>query len=212
MEQVLVIQPYLALLKDIITIASLITAGIVAIKGLRTWRHQLRGTADYELAKRILKATYRLRDALQTVRNPLIPAGEIDSAIKEMQIDIKSPEERFGKAVIGAVYQQRWKYVQECYQALEVEALEAETLWGPGAREAILAIRENVNSLLAALHLYLRDEMQPHGHRILDDAGRESVERIVFSMSSNPAEDKYLGKLEAAIGQIEKIVRPRLIR
>ena len=70
-EILLACQPYVTLVKDIITIASLTAAAIIAGMGLYTWKNQLIGTAEYELAKRILKATYRLRDTLENVRNPI---------------------------------------------------------------------------------------------------------------------------------------------
>jgi hypothetical protein len=204
------IQTYLSFAKDIFTIASLAIAGFVAIKGLQTWRHQLKGTADYELSKRLLKATYRLRDALQSARNPLMLAGEIVYAIKETHLDVKPEDKNFHAASTAAVYQVRWKPVQEAYQALELEVLEAEVIWGPDARAATTAIRKNINSLSTALSLYLAD-MQPNGPRMLNAETRDTFERIVFSMVA-PEEDKYWKELNSAVYGIEEVARPHLIR
>jgi hypothetical protein len=210
-EWITVHQPFLTFLKDLFTIASLTIAAAVAIMGLRTWRRQLKGTANYELAKRLLKATYQLRDALQAVRSPLMMAGEIAHAIKEAQLAIKPGDDNYHADGNAAVYQLRWKPVVEAYQALEVEAVEAEALWGSEARAATTAIRKSINSLSAALDLYLRD-MQPHGARILDNASRETFQRIVYSVSQNPDEDSYLHDLTAAIASIEAFAKPHLTR
>lgn len=205
------IQPYLSFFKDLFTIISLAIAGIVAIKGLQTWRHQLKGTANYELAKRILKATYRLRDTLQSVRSPLMLAGEISHAMKEAQLDVKPSDEDYHATSTAAVYQQRWKPVIEAYQALELEAVEAEAIWGPEARAATTSIRKSINSLSTALDLYLRD-LQPRGPRILDNLSRDTFQRIVFSMANTPEEDRYLKELISAVNAIEEIARPYLTR
>jgi len=205
------IQPYISVIKDLITIISLTVAGVVAIKGLQTWRDQLKGTANYELAKRVLKATYRLRDALQYVRNPLILAGEFSHAVKEAQLEVSPSDEDYHAKSTAAVYQLRWKPVFEAYKDLELEAVEAETLWGQEARDATNSIRKSINSLSTALDFYLRD-MQPHGPRILDNLTRDTYEKIVYSFSNNPEEDPYLNELNLSIRAIEEIARPYLTR
>ncbi len=56
------------LLKDIALIAAAIIAIYVGIKGLGTWRRQLRGNTEYTLAKNVLTAIYELREAISSVR------------------------------------------------------------------------------------------------------------------------------------------------
>jgi hypothetical protein len=205
------IQLYLTFTKDLVTIISLIIAAVVAINGLHTWRNQLKGTAEYELAKRILKATYILRDALQAVRSPLIHHSETAHAIKEANLEIDPSDERYHVTSTAAVYNLRWKPVVEAYKALELESVEAEVLWGPKSRETTSTIRTSINSLSAALDLYLRD-MQPQGPRMLDNVGRLRFERIIFSMFQTPDEDPYLNDLNAAVRKIEELARPHLAR
>ena len=76
-------QIYASIAKDVITAGAAITAAVVAVKGLRAWKKQLRGKTDYELARRCLKAVYRVRDAIRMVRNPLQSSEEIAVAVKE---------------------------------------------------------------------------------------------------------------------------------
>jgi hypothetical protein len=205
------IQPYVSIVKDIATIASLAIAAIVAIKGLQTWRRQLQGTADYDLAKRLLKAAYRLRDSLQAVRNPFMSAGEIQHAMKEAGLEFKPTDEQFNAASTAAAYQLRWKPVVEAYQALELEVIEAEALWGPSAKSAIIAIRKTVNSLSVAIDLTLRD-MQPGARGILDNESRQTFQRILYSISHKPEDDAFLKELTDATAEMEAIARPYLKR
>jgi len=50
--------------KDLVLMAAAIVASYVGIKGLGSWRRQLRGNAEYQLAKNILAAIYELREAV----------------------------------------------------------------------------------------------------------------------------------------------------
>jgi len=205
------IQPYLAFIKDIFTIISLVIAGVVAIIGLRTWRYQLKGTANYDLAKRLLKATYKIRDALQSVRNPFITDGEFSYAMKEKHLDIKPSDDNFHAASVSAVYQLRWQPVVEAYQSLELEAIEAEAVWGSDVRKKTDAFKKNVNSLFVAIDFYLRD-IQPNSPRMLDNVSRIDNQRIMYSITDKPEEDAYLVELTANVNVIEELAKPYLVR
>ncbi|MGA2505239.1 MAG: hypothetical protein ABSG01_14225 [Anaerolineales bacterium] len=197
------IQPYISLVKDLVTIASIGIAGYVALRGLQAWRDQLKGTSDYQLAKRLLKATYQLRNALQRVREPFIKPGEFAYAVKEAQLDIKSSDKDFHAASTAAVYQMRWKPVVEASQALDLEALEAETVWGPDVRAAITTIWINVNTLNNALGAFLEDMGSPF--LTLDEEYRKHFRSIVYSVTDDPENDPYLKSLTSAIKVIEEI-------
>ena len=204
------IQPYISLVKDFVTIASIGIAGYVALRGLQTWRDQLKGTANYELAKRLLKATYQLRDALQSVRNPFIVPGEFAYAVKELKLDIKPSDKDSHAKSTAAVYQMRWKPVVEASQALALEALEAETVWGPKVRAAITTVWKNVNTLNLALDAFLEDMQSPFAK--IDEATRAYYRKIVYSVIAEPDEDPYLKELNPAIEAIEEIARPHITK
>jgi hypothetical protein len=59
----------MAALRELVLIAASSIAAVVALLGLRTWKKQLKGRTDYELARRLLKSAYAVRDALQIVRH-----------------------------------------------------------------------------------------------------------------------------------------------
>jgi hypothetical protein len=75
--------------KDVATAGAAIVAAVVAVLGLRAWRRQLRGQTQYELARRLLRAVYRVRDEIQGVRNPVIMASEFETARHETQFPPK---------------------------------------------------------------------------------------------------------------------------
>jgi hypothetical protein len=205
------IQLYVSLLKDLVTIVSLSVGVFVAVRGINTWRHQLMGTADFDLAKRLLTATYRLRNALESVRNPLITAEEFANAIKETHLDIKPEDPNFRAASTASVYEIRWRPVVEAYQAIELEAVEAEAIWDKEARTATSTIRKSVITLYNALGQVLED-MQSQTTPFPDKQSLEANRRIVFSMALEPDKDPFLKELNPAINAIEDLARPHLVR
>lgn len=58
--------------KDVFSIIGTIGAITIGIVGLTTWRRQLRGTSEYELAKKAILVTYEVEHAIQSVRNPML--------------------------------------------------------------------------------------------------------------------------------------------
>jgi hypothetical protein len=64
------IQQYVTLIKDVLTAIAAVGAASIGLLGLATWRKQLKGRTEYELARRLLVAVYRIRNAVSYLRNP----------------------------------------------------------------------------------------------------------------------------------------------
>jgi hypothetical protein len=84
-----------ALVGAVSALAGAIIAGI----GLRTWRHELRGRVEYDLARRVLKGVLELRNEIQQIRNVFSTecpdtrwerldrkAGELDLSLVEAKV------------------------------------------------------------------------------------------------------------------------------
>lgn len=78
----------------VIAVATL--AGLViAALGLRTWRVQLAASADFDLARRLLLEVYRLRDALEYVRDPMMLVQEAAGADPNVPWEVSAYERRW---------------------------------------------------------------------------------------------------------------------
>ena len=99
--------------KDLILAGAGIVATVVATKGLSTWLRQLRGSADFECARSLFKAAYKVRDALQACRSPFIYAGEFPPEYHEGGLK-KTVEQDFRG--MEFVYRNRWNPVAEAMQ------------------------------------------------------------------------------------------------
>ena len=111
-----------------ITAISAIIIAAFAIYGIREWKRQMKGKTNYEIARRYLKASLNLRNAILYVRNPFIPVSEMQEALKEHGLDSVEYSDHVKTNI--AVYSRRWKKVQEAWTNLEAELLDAETSWG----------------------------------------------------------------------------------
>jgi hypothetical protein len=114
--------------KDVIVGVAAIVASVVAVKGLSTWRRQLRGEIDYNLARRLLQIAYRYRDAIDGVRNPVMVLSTEMPAPPEEKARTMSAEQIlfYGRS---KAYENRWDRVVQARALLYPELLEAEALW-----------------------------------------------------------------------------------
>lgn len=119
---------WVAIGKDVALGAAAAVGASVALRGLDTWRRQLRGSVEYELARRLLRCTYRWREAIKSVRRPMVWAYEMPAPPKEDRETMSEEEvHHYGYAM---AYQNRWEKVVEARDELQTELLEAEALWG----------------------------------------------------------------------------------
>lgn len=199
-------QQVLIIVKDVTTIVSLGIASIVAIWGLTTWKRQLKGTANYEVAKRLLMATYKLRNSLRAVRNPLILASEKNHALREINSDVKPTEENFNFECTRAVYQIRWKPVIDAIDNLEISSLEAEAIWGPSIINEIVEIKKKPQELFVALYMYLQD-LDPRSLPLFDNVSRIKFEQILYESYDPKNMDTYSKELNNAVTNLERKVK-----
>jgi hypothetical protein len=112
MPNIETIQAYVTLAKDIITGLAAIAAAYVAFVGLQTWKRQLTANAEYQLARRVLVAVYKVSDAINNCR---IFASEMDSEVVD---------------VTQKIHDSKFDKLDEEQASLDVELLEAEAVWG----------------------------------------------------------------------------------
>src|SRR5262245_49719602 len=62
---------------DGLTAPAAIAALVIAIVGARGWLRQLRGQSEFDVARRVLRTVYHIRDGLELVRNPLMTPSEV---------------------------------------------------------------------------------------------------------------------------------------
>ncbi len=79
------VQPFLTALRDIVTIGAAIIAGYVGWNGLQSWQRQLIGKTRYEVAGRVIRSVYDVREAAIAIRSPLVYHSESDESRRELE-------------------------------------------------------------------------------------------------------------------------------
>jgi hypothetical protein len=198
------LQFYVSLIRDIITGISALIVAIVAVIGLGTWKKQLKGKTEYEIAQKLLRAVYRVRRAINVIRNPFIGVAEIREAMNEANM-VYDPGAHVNNALNHElVFQKRWRGVLDAFVDMDAYGLEAETLWGQVVHERLQPLRQSANELYRNIMMLLT-------HLNNQELNNNSPEirriRELIYISPN---DTFGRDFNDAVTQIEIFLKPKL--
>jgi hypothetical protein len=200
---------YVPLVKDISLSLAAIVGAYVALRGLSTWNRQLKGGVEYELTRRILKITYRLREAIKGVRNPVMWAGEMPSPDPQNAATMSHEQIRFYG--MSKAYQQRWDKVSAVRADLQTELLEAEALWENKLHGLFEPLFKLQHELFVTVHFHVmacNPEEEIETRKAMSDIGRKRRD-ILYDLSGE-TEDEFSKDLAQAIKSIEAFLKPHL--
>lgn len=185
---------------------------LVAITGLKTWNRQLKGSVEYELTRRLLKCTYRLREAVKEVRHPMMFPEE-----QKIPREVESTMHLTGKELKHAgllhAYQTRWSKISSAQDDLHTELLEAEVVWGREiytAFEPLFNLHKelfaDIQSYLAVADPSLNEQSLIAWHQI-----REGRRSVLYDMMG-AVDDPFSDEVNAATAAIESFLKPHLAK
>lgn len=194
-------------LKDVVVVAAPATGAIVAVKGLSTWRRQLKGQSDYNLAKDVLINLYKYRDALFFVRHPLLTGAELQLPENVDEKELKYAEANYLRTVTA--YQNRWDKVVEVRSKLQANIVEIEALWNADLALQLKKIFAHEQDLMFNISCFLRvknpsiyeeDKKFDREHldsKMLYDTLKDETDifRAAFKNTLTPLEDALRAKL-----------------
>lgn len=197
---------FLPLIKDIVLICTGGVAVYVGLRGLDAWRRQLYGQTEYDLGKRILRSTYRVREAIHGVRHPFLQYSR-DPDLPEDKLKKLSDKEKEWHALAQA-YQKRWQPLSDAKAELDAELLEAEAVWGVEIREKFGSLDGLITELFLAIEYYL-DVRNPNVQEEWTPEERKESREIMYARGSK---DKFKGRLDAVLKDIEAVLKPHIAR
>jgi len=148
---------YITVFKDVcLSVAAIVTAS-VAIYGLRSWKKELSGKANFEVARGLIRSTYRLRDEISYGRSPFTSAHEFPKGYDPLN---KAPEKE--AEAWSHVFTNRWKPIAEAVQEFDAQTLEAEALWGSDIKDMSFELRRCATTLRVAMEAVVSNEASPY--------------------------------------------------
>lgn len=171
----------------ILGVAAAVTAW-VAVRGLNKWHQEMAGKHQYDAARGLVKAAYKLRNEIQMCRSPFFRGAEFGG---------NEGAEGWRKA-----YEGRFTPVLTCLEEFEAAALEAESIWGSSVRDKADAIRSCVGELYAAIEAVL-DDKRVNGENFKADPDFGKRMRATVSAGRDDASNPLNQKLASAVKGIE---------
>lgn len=195
-------------IKDVcLSMAAIVTA-TVAIYGLKSWKKELNGKANFEVARGLIRATYKLRDEISYSRNPFTSAHEFPKGYDPLQ---KTPEKE--AEAWSYVFTNRWKPIAEAVQEFDTQTLEAEALWGSDIKNKAFELRRCANTLRAAMEEMVSNEASGNRHFKSDEEfGKKIKAEVSAGWGRSEDKNELSERIDNSIKQIEKEVRPHLSR
>lgn len=199
-------------IKEVVVTMAALVGVLIAALGLRSWKQEMKGRADWELARRYLRGLYTVRDAIHALRMPFMSAGEMSAALARERDATRTADESStataAAEAMHAAYEMRWAPLQKAWSDLMVEKAEAEALWGSEAANVTEPLAKVVRELQANLGMYLR--YKSGRWRGMKDEQVDKVERVVFGIPDDHGRDDFGDSLADAIAATEAFIRPKL--
>ena len=199
---------FVSVIKDILlSIAAIVTAS-VAIIGLRSWKKELSGKASFEVARGLIRATYKLRDEINYGRSPFTHANEFPD-----DYDPRNKTEEKEAKAWAYIFTNRWKPIAEAILEFDANVLEAEALWGGEIKDKTSELKRCAHNLRASMESYVRNEASGGRNFESNNSLSERIHSEIWSGWGDEGEtDKLSERINDSIYNIESELRPYLTR
>lgn len=197
----------LAAVKDILIGVAAATTAIVAVVGLKNWNRELHGKTAFEVARNLMKSTYKVRDEIQYSRAPFVDAREFPSDYPGQSTATAEQEAQ----AWNYVYNNRWLPVREAVQEFEANVLEGEALWGQELRKRADKLRDCAKSLQVAMEAVVNNKAN-RGEDFEGDKDFGNKMRQIVHASRSDKNNEMSREIQNAVTSIEDYVRPHLQR
>lgn len=195
--------------KDSLLGVSAVTATIFAYLGLSAWRKELKGKAEYQLAKDVLKSVYKVREAFKHIRNPAIYQYEYPEDMTDHHGHLKREYKYEGTAY---VYEKRWEIMHDAFKELEEHHLNAQVEWGSKFQDIIVELRSCRVKLQISIQQILERKKNPEFNQAMTKEEKAEETSVLYYGGEDSKYDKFTPEVNEAIDKFEKWLRPHVIK
>ena len=180
-----------------------LVAAIGALLGFGEWKRRFNAKQEHELARRVLRAVYLLRNEIHAYRCLLVPGYEASVAFQLLKNEGVNIE---GIGATYAAYAVRRQRLARAVVELEGEQIEIRVIWGEEAVKSLDLIFK------LAQKLHLAHESYFSGcYNSSDPGDRECLAKKEKLIKGDPT-DKFGVQVDKAVVDIENWLGPKLPR
>ena len=180
----------------------------VAWRGLATWKHELAGRHEYELARRLAISVYKCQAKTKRVRNSYISPGEFAAALAARGVKLEDvAEDKRDLTQTAAVYETRWAELVDARGSIDADLLEAAAVWGDDWLLLVEPLDTLHRKLYVAIRRHLRSRDPGQAHRASPE-NEEQTDELIYEGLVEP--DKFSASYSQGVGGIAKRLRPHM--
>jgi len=193
--------------KDVVVAIAAGVTAMAAYFGLKNWSRELHGKTEFEVARTLIRSTYRVRDEMQGCRSPFVLSAEFPP---EYPGQLHATPEQEAKGW-NFVYANRWAPVRDAVREFDVFVLEAEVLWGHEIRTKTDLLLQRARELQVAMEAVVDDKAE-RGENFRLDREFGMRMRSIVSGSRTDEDNPFNRGITDAVKAIEAVVLPHLRR
>ena len=206
MSEITEIAEYTKVIQNVVVSVCALSTATIALIGYNKWKKELKGKSEYEKAKEVLKAVFKVKRGFSIVRNPMMFSYEYPEEIRDSP---GHPQGNDRYEAISHAYENRWKHLNDAFQELEDLNLDAIVEWGSEFGEVIVPLRKCKGELLVCVQRHLRSLKEPE--RSISKREEEDEERsVLYEVGSDSEHDSFTPQIDEAISGIEKKLRKHI--
>jgi hypothetical protein len=194
----------LIIIKDTILVVSAAAVAYVACLGLTTWKKELRAKSNHEIARKVLKAVFRVRGAVHHVRNNWISVDEYPQKVDMTFVDKEIH-----------MFKLRWELLDTALQEFNEAKVEAQALWGKEFETILEPVYKVITKLNYLINEYLEklSNLPPKQQENIVDKSILELKADIFHVPMLDSRRGTFGdELFHAFKHVEDNVRPKLYR
>ena len=194
------------LARDLIIAGCAVITVSIAKRGLETWRRQMKGQGDYQLAKLMLVNLCKYRAGVRVIRSPMqLPHETVRARKAMMKEGSESAEDASELDLKVQVFTQRWKLAGDAFAEILAAHFEAQAIWGEEFDKPIRRLAEFNEDLHTAFERFFDNRRRPHDK----DPDFDAVQRVVYSKFGK-GDDEFMERLNVVSEEIKVALRPFL--
>lgn len=194
---------WLSFAKDVVTLGVAVVGVCVACKGLKTWQRQLKGSSQFDVAKRLMLKVYLIRQEIESCRSPIryvtfIEYDDEGNAIPASQQQYEAIKKDMWDSFSG---------VGKAFNEIELLLVESDIVLDKKIRELFKPIKKICFKLRVSIREYLNllepKKIQQRAAELTAKRSEE-LEKIIYAEDG----DEIQTQVDSAVAEIEEFIRP----